>query len=683
MTPPLPRLIAQPPPCAPERGDPLAGAAELLSAVEGSACVVDARGRVLAVNREWRLFALQNGAHRATALGVGVDYLAVCRASPEPAAAAAAAGIATVLAGVEAEFQYVYPCHSETVARWYRMRVARLRHGGALIAHVDISAQRVAEQRLSIHTAIEEVLHHAGTTDVRGAALAACVQAIGWEAGAIWELDPGGETLRCTEVWSRSGDDDPMLRPRRRRVRRDEGLAGRVLATAQAGWTAEIHDEPSAPRQVAAGLVRSACAFPAMLGGRVGAVFELYSTRAHAPDPGLLATLGATGRQIGQFLQRRSAERRFREMFAQAKAGLFVLGADGRIVQVNRAAVALLGGAEVELSRLALADWLDVADRSLIGPPMRSTSVPCAATVRRRDGSCFPAVITVDLIHDVDGIHALLAVSDDTARKELEASLESARRLESIGQLAAGIAHEINTPMQYIGDNLGFLDKAIVDLTAVASGAAVPSPRRLRFVLDQAPKAVAACRQGVDRVTEIVRAMKGFSYLGGDEPEPVDVNGALTTTMTVSRNEWKYVAEVVTELAPDLPLIQGRPGPLNQAFLNLVVNAAHAIEDVVGDGAAGKGTITLRSRRDGAWIEVAIADTGTGIPDHVRHRIFEPFFTTKAVGKGTGQGLAMVRSVIRGHGGTLHFETAAGRGTTFVARLPIEGGGRGAVPEAR
>jgi len=151
----------------------------------------------------------------------------------------------------------------------------------------------------------------------------------------------------------------------------------------------------------------------------------------------------------------------------------------------------------------------------------------------------------------------------------------------------------------------------------------------------------------------------------------VDLNHAIETTLTVARNEWKYVAEVSTELAPDLPAVQGLPAELNQVILNLIVNATHAIGDVVKNVEGAKGMIKIATRLAGPWVEITISDTGTGIPEEIRHRIFEPFFTTKEVGKGTGQGLAIARStIVKKHAGELFFESTMGKGTTFTIRLP-------------
>lgn len=165
--------------------------------------------------------------------------------------------------------------------------------------------------------------------------------------------------------------------------------------------------------------------------------------------------------------------------------------------------------------------------------------------------------------------------------------------------------------------------------------------------------------------------MKDFSHPGSESKSLLDLNHAIESTLIVCRSEWKYVADLVTEFDPQLPLVPVLPGEFNQVILNLVINATHAIADVVGDGRQGKGRITLSTRCDGPWIEIGVRDTGTGIPEKARDRIFEPFFTTKGVGKGTGQGLAIARSVVVDkHGGTLAFTTETGQGTCFTIRLP-------------
>ena len=287
-------------------------------------------------------------------------------------------------------------------------------------------------------------------------------------------------------------------------------------------------------------------------------------------------------------------------------------------------------------------------------------------------------------------------------RKRLEVELRHAQRLEAVGGLAAGIAHEINTPIQFIGDGVYFLQQAFDDLaevlrsyrrlpaTAANGGVALERFAAVREVEEEAdwdyleteiPKAFRRTLEGVNQVATIVRAMKEFSHPSQKQKEPADLNQALNNTLTVARNEYKYAADVKTEFS-ELPAVKCHLADLNQVFLNLIINASHAIAEVVGDGEEKKGLITVRSWREDGHACISIADTGCGIPESVRSRVFDPFFTTKEVGRGTGQGLAIARSiVVDKHGGNLSFETQVGRGTTFLVRLPFEGGQAGRGPD--
>ena len=287
----------------------------------------------------------------------------------------------------------------------------------------------------------------------------------------------------------------------------------------------------------------------------------------------------------------------------------------------------------------------------------------------------------------------LILGTDHTENRVMEQQLHNAQKLESVGQLAAGVAHEINTPMQYVGDNLNYVDSKFeklvdyidnaLELIEVADQQGFESDRvaelqakskklKLNKLVNQIPEALSDSIEGVGHVSRIVRAMKELSHPGSDEKSPVDINRSLETTMTVSTNEWKYVAEMETEFEEGLAMIDGFPGELNQVFLNLIVNSAHAISDMTDGGNNGMGKIILRSRSKGNFVRVEIQDTGGGIPQKARERVFDPFFTTKAVGKGTGQGLAIAHSVVvQKHGGKLAFEVEEGVGTTFIVELPM------------
>jgi len=284
---------------------------------------------------------------------------------------------------------------------------------------------------------------------------------------------------------------------------------------------------------------------------------------------------------------------------------------------------------------------------------------------------------------------------------QVHAQLLTAQKLESIGQLAAGIAHEINTPTQFVGDNIRFLRDGFNDLAQLirafahlrdsssrgeGEAPAEPSAPRaldqltriaqkidLDYLLEEIPNAIEQSLEGVGRVAKIVLSMKEFSHPGHDDKSPADLNKAIDTTVTVARNEWKYVADLVTDFDPSLPPVPCFLGDFNQVILNMIVNAAHAIREAIGENSGRKGTITISTRQGDDWAEIRIADTGTGIPREIRSRIFDPFFTTKGVGQGTGQGLAIAHNtIVKKHGGSIDLESEVGVGTTFVVRLPLK-----------
>jgi len=291
---------------------------------------------------------------------------------------------------------------------------------------------------------------------------------------------------------------------------------------------------------------------------------------------------------------------------------------------------------------------------------------------------------------------------DVTDQRRLENDLAQAQKLESVGRLAAGVAHEINTPVQFVSDSVQFVREAMDDLSGIVdkyrelrsategSEQAAPDLKAaakaaeeaeddadLDYILENAPVALDRARDGLGRVAAIVRSMKEFAHPDRKEMAQADLNQAISSTLVIASNEYKYVADVQTQFA-ELPLVNCYAGEINQVVLNLIVNAAHAIGDMVkgktADGAPVKGLITVRTRVLDHEVEIAISDTGNGIPVDVRSRIFDPFFTTKEVGKGTGQGLAIARNVVVDkHHGTLRFDTELGKGTTFYIRLPIDG----------
>jgi signal transduction histidine kinase len=307
---------------------------------------------------------------------------------------------------------------------------------------------------------------------------------------------------------------------------------------------------------------------------------------------------------------------------------------------------------------------------------------------------------TEDIEREVQNRTAELAAanaslqSEMTARLQVETDLRQAHKLESVGRLAAGVAHEINTPVQFVSDSVHFLRDATTDLMtmiahlrevevsvlngtpsieAAEAAAYAAENADLPYLVEHMPKAIDRALDGLERVATIVRSMKEFAHPDAIEMAPVDLNRAIDSTLVIARNEYKYVADVETDFAT-LPPVCCHAGDVNQAVLNIIVNAAHAIADVVA-GTPARGRITVRTALEGDdTVVVTIADTGGGIPEAIRDRVFDPFFTTKEVGRGTGQGLAIARAiVVDRHRGELTLESEVGRGTTCYLRLPLHG----------
>jgi PAS domain S-box-containing protein len=391
-----------------------------------------------------------------------------------------------------------------------------------------------------------------------------------------------------------------------------------------------------------------------------------------------------------------------RSVLETAAEGILTASSDGIIQTCNRAAAAMFGyepeevvGRPIEMlmsDAVALTHRKHV-ERMLTQPA--TVSLPAReVAARHQSGRLFPISLAISQVETPQGRLFTAIMRDLTEEKRIQCELAQAQRLESVGQLAAGIAHEINTPTQFIGDNLRFLHEGFQEVEPILEGCGrlvaavengadpfeciedlVAAWRRADtdYFRQEFPAAIQQSLAGNERVAAIVRAMKEFSHPGTETPVLASLNEAVRTTLTVSRNEWKYVAETVLDLDPELPEIECLPGPLNQVILNLVINAAHAIEKVLPRASAEKGTIHISTSRSSDSVELRVSDNGCGIPPEIRHRVFDPFFTTKEVGKGTGQGLAIARSVVVDkHGGSISFESEVGRGTTFVVRLPLK-----------
>jgi signal transduction histidine kinase len=303
---------------------------------------------------------------------------------------------------------------------------------------------------------------------------------------------------------------------------------------------------------------------------------------------------------------------------------------------------------------------------------------------------------TVDFLIKSEMTAPLLECSIHYAveHKKTEGVFCRKKKLEAIGTLASGIAHEINTPIHFIGCNMEFIENGIKKLLDVIYGyrnimesscsysmgqkmlesmEIIEKQAKLQKLEKELPLAIQQSQEGVNRVASIISAMKDFSYTGSEEMLEEDINKAIESTITISRNEWKYVADLKSEFDPVLPRVNCYIGDIKQVVLNLIVNAAHAISDCIDKEKSEKGLITVKTSKLDNHVLISVSDTGSGIPEAVRNKIFLPFFTTK-VGKGTGQGLSIAYTmIVEKHKGELTFQSEIGKGTTFLIELPIEG----------
>ena len=393
----------------------------------------------------------------------------------------------------------------------------------------------------------------------------------------------------------------------------------------------------------------------------------------------------------------RASEERYRELFENASELVYTTDLDSRFTSLNRAAEQTLGYTQTEALQMRSHQLLSPsgrqeAERALQRARAGEAIPKLELEVTAKDGRRVVLEVNARLIYrDGKPVGVQGIARDITGRREAEMELRQAQKLESVGRLASGIAHEINTPIQFVGDNIRFLRDSMVcldttllkyqELSAAATAGTISADllaevRRSEeesdctFLREEIPKALSQSLEGVLRVATIVRAMKEFAHPETKDMAAADLNKALLSTLTVARNELKYVAEVDTDLG-DLPLVVCNVSDMNQVFLNLLVNAAHAVGDAMKE-TGKKGNISVQTRVDGSMALIAIADTGRGVPEGIRNRIFDPFFTTKEVGRGTGQGLTIARSVVVDrHKGTLTYESKVGKGTTFYIRLPL------------
>jgi PAS domain S-box-containing protein len=377
----------------------------------------------------------------------------------------------------------------------------------------------------------------------------------------------------------------------------------------------------------------------------------------------------------------RHSEARKGAVLENAQDAILVADERGQLTDINPAAEAVFGIKRAESLGHPLDEF--VRRREASGGSARYETV-----ATRADGTTFAAEVSRNRVRVGRETVETVFVRDLTDRHTLESKLAHAQKMETIGGMSAGIAHEINTPNQYIGDNVRFLDTAFEELKRVLEAhrrvveearagsvssealAALDAAKMAdaEFLLEEIPRSTQAALEGVESVEGIVHAMKNFAHPGAGSYEDVDLNEVVRNAVTLARNEWKYVADVQLDLDPHLPKMEGRSGEIGQAIVNIVVNAAHAVSNLP----SGEGRIRVSTRLAGGSVRLEIEDNGSGIPADVLPRIFEPFFTTKGVGVGTGQGLAIAHSVVvNRHRGEIEAKSKPGEGTRFTLFFPL------------
>jgi PAS domain S-box-containing protein len=609
--------------------------------------------------------------------------------------------IEVVRAGAD---DYVVKSRMNSTAYERVLSYAIERHGVRKQADVQLAVSRVLAESQNIPEACDGILR-------------VVCESLKFDFGEIWHLDAATTHLLPGQSWCVPTPKNLEFQAASHGIHFQfgEGLPGRVWQTRAPHSIEDVTASDyftRIPAATSAG-IRGAFAVPLGFSQGIFGVMAFFNHERITMDEELTNFLMSIGSQMGQFMARKIAEAE-RERIGKelvlilesTSEGIYGVDLAGSITFINRSAARTLG---VMPERVVGKNSHNLFHHTRQdGTPYPESDCPLSQLLQagkahstdldyfcRIDGS--QLAVSYSAVPMFEGAHvsgAVINFTDISEKRQMEIELRHAQKLEAVGGLAAGIAHEINTPIQFIGDNTRFVQDSFRDGLAMithyeeisqqARHGAVPAELlqaldaictkiEWTFLKTEIPKALEQMMDGVNRVATIVRAMKEFSHVDRSADKvAADLNKAIESTLIVSRNETKYVAEVETDLGV-LPPVSCHLGDLNQVFLNLFVNAAHAIGDVM-KVTGEKGLIIVRTREDGDSVIVTVQDSGTGVPDGVRGKIFDPFFTTKEVGKGSGQGLALARAiVVEKHGGTLTFETEMGHGTTFCVRLPTHG----------
>ena len=542
----------------------------------------------------------------------------------------------------------------------------------------DISERRLTEQRRTAQYALTRILAEATTLDRASTGiLRAIAESLDWQAGVLWILEPQNDALRCRQIWHPAnvdfGEFDRVTRATT--LARGMGLPGRVWATDGPIWhrdvsTLESAQFPRVPYAIGAG-VRSAFAFPIRSAAATTGVVEFFSRELREPDPDLLEMTAALGSQLGQFIERKRAEEAlarsqatYRSLVEDSSFGIFQSALDGRLIAANPGLVSMLGyESEGELLRTNLGTdvYVDPGQRArLIQAVLKAGTLAAESQWRRKDGKTITVRQTGRVVRDAQGrVEYFNAIVEDvTERQLLEAQLRQAQKMESVGRLAGGVAHDFNNVLTAI---FGYADLVLEDLPLGSA----------------ARQDIEEIRKAAERAAALTRQLLAFSRQQVLAPVVLSVNDLVED---IAKMLLRLVGEDIAvrlALARDAGNVRADPGQLQQVLMNLVVNARDAMPT------GGKLLIETANAAlteqyaelhqpvvPGAYVMLAVSDTGIGMDAETKARIFEPFFTTKEKGRGTGLGLSTVYGIVKQSGGYIWVYSEPGRGTTFKLYFP-------------
>jgi two-component system, NtrC family, sensor kinase len=672
--------------------------ADALNALQDNIAIVNNEGRILAVNRSWRRFAERNGPVVGN-VHEGADYFKVCRDAQGDDAQTAQAflkGIQAVLCGDRDEFALEYPCHSPDRQRWFRATVtafARADRKLALVSHNDITQRKLAEDALARSEQLYRTIFQASGN----------AMLIFREDGTIVQVNPQFEEITGYPRHEVEG----LLNWRNLIAAQDQPGMERLN---QELWsrtdTAPVNAEIRfTSRQ---GQIRYALMAASRIVGTPNSIAFLTDfTIRRAMNQALLEGQSKLTRQHDELQRLFSQVEQIKkewELTLDCLGDIVVLtDSNGCIKRCNRALKDFTGKKYGELIGRPLNEVLGSFEVSTQEFDYEGVEMCDLASGRHLIARTYPLrdiseseTGTVLTLHDITRVKQItgdLAKANqdlEIKRRELQKAYDELaasqqrilqqEKMASIGQLAAGVAHEINNPIGFITSNLGTMEKYWRRLSeflndqakalrpdSVLSDDMARKRKSLKidYILSDVPNLLNESMEGADRVKKIVQDLKSFSRMDDGQPKPGDLVQCLDSTINIVWNELKYKAELVRDFS-ELPLVVCHAQQLNQVFLNLLVNAAHALKD--------RGTITVSTRRDDAWVYIAVRDTGCGIEPQNLGRLFDPFYTTKPVGEGTGLGLAIAYEIVKKHGGDIDVESTPGLGSTFTVRLPCRNG---------